>query len=34
MVYGLAPLVVDTGNGFVTSENYKMVEELVAKGLR
>lgn len=34
LIYGLAPLVVDTGNGYVTPDNYKEVAELAAKGLR
>ncbi len=34
LVYGLAPLVVDTGNGYVTQDTYKEVAELAAKGLR
>ncbi len=34
MMYDLAPLTVDTGNGFVTSENYERVKDLAAQGLR
>src|SRR6202142_1883998 len=33
-VYGLAPLNVDTGAGFVTPENYKAVADLAKEGLR
>ena len=33
-VYGLEPLSVDTGAGFVTPENYKLVAELARKGYR
>jgi simple sugar transport system substrate-binding protein len=32
--YGIAPLNEDTGAGFVTSQNYKAVAPLVAKGIR
>ena len=32
--YDLAPLVVDTGSNFVTTENYMAVEELANQGLR
>jgi simple sugar transport system substrate-binding protein len=32
--YGFAPLVVDTGAGFVETTNYKKVAPLVAKGIR
>jgi simple sugar transport system substrate-binding protein len=34
IVYGLAPLNVDTGAGFVTPENYKGVADLATEGLR
>src|SRR5271170_6013820 len=34
IVYGLAPLNVDTGAGFVTPENYKAVADLAKEGLR
>jgi len=34
IVYGLAPLNVDTGAGFVTPENYEIVAELAAKSIR
>jgi simple sugar transport system substrate-binding protein len=34
IVYGLAPINVDTGAGFVTPENYKAVAELATEGLR
>ena len=31
IVYGLAPLNVDTGAGFVTPDNYKAVADLATK---
>ena len=34
IVYGLAPVNVDTGAGFVTPENYKAVAGLASEGLR
>jgi simple sugar transport system substrate-binding protein len=34
IVYGLAPINVDTGAGFVTPENYKTVAELATEALR
>ena len=34
IVYGLAPLNVDTGAGFVTPENYTSVADLATQGLR
>ena len=34
IVYGLAPMNVDTGAGFVTPENYKGVADLAIEGLR
>jgi simple sugar transport system substrate-binding protein len=34
IVYGLAPINVDTGAGFVTPENYKAVADLATDGLR
>ena len=34
VVYGLAPINVDTGAGFVTVDNYKVVSELATEGLR
>ena len=34
VVYGLAPINVDTGAGFVTPENYKAVADLATEGLR
>ncbi|MFI5016248.1 MAG: substrate-binding domain-containing protein [Hyphomicrobiales bacterium] len=34
VVYGLAPMNVDTGAGFVTPENYKAVADLATEGLR
>jgi simple sugar transport system substrate-binding protein len=34
IVYGLAPINVDTGAGFVTPENYKSVADLATEGLR
>ena len=34
IVYGLAPINVDTGAGFVTPENYKSVADLATQGLR
>ncbi len=34
VVYGLGPLNVDTGAGFVTPENYEAVAALAAEGLR
>ncbi len=33
-VYGLAPLNEDTGAGFITPENYKVVGDLAKEGLR
>ena len=33
-VYGLEPMSVNTGAGFVTPENYKLVAELARKGYR
>jgi simple sugar transport system substrate-binding protein len=33
-VYGLAPLNVETGNGFVNADNYQSVADLANKGLR
>ena len=33
IVYGLAPINVDTGAGFVTPENYKAVADLATEGL-
>jgi simple sugar transport system substrate-binding protein len=33
-VYGLAPMDVDTGAGFVTSDNYEAVAGLATEGLR
>lgn len=33
-VYGLAPINVDTGAGFVTPDNYKTVSDLATQGLR
>jgi simple sugar transport system substrate-binding protein len=33
-VYGLAPINVDTGAGFVTPDNYKAVADLAKEGLR
>jgi simple sugar transport system substrate-binding protein len=33
-VYGLAPVNVDTGAGFVTPENYETVADLATQGLR
>jgi simple sugar transport system substrate-binding protein len=32
--YGLSPLTVDTSAGFVTEENYELVEDLVKAGVR
>ncbi len=32
--YGLAPMVVDTGSGFVNQANYEQVADLANKGLR
>jgi simple sugar transport system substrate-binding protein len=34
VVYGLAPIDVDTGAGFVNAENYKTVADLATEGLR
>jgi len=34
VVYGLAPINVDTGAGFVTPDNYKQVADLAKEGLR
>lgn len=34
IVYGLGPLNVDTGAGFVTPDNYKAVADLATEGLR
>ena len=34
VVYGLAPINVDTGAGFVTTENYTAVADLASQGLR
>ncbi|MEX0957185.1 MAG: substrate-binding domain-containing protein [Rhizobiaceae bacterium] len=34
VVYGLAPVSVDTGAGFVTPENYEAVADLATEGLR
>jgi len=34
IVYGLAPLNVDTGAGFVTPDNYQAVADLAKEGLR
>ena len=34
VVYGLAPINVDTGAGFVTSDNYEAVATLATEGLR
>jgi simple sugar transport system substrate-binding protein len=34
VVYGLGPLNVDTGAGFVTPDNYKAVADLATEGLR
>lgn len=34
IVYGLAPMDVDTGAGFVTTDNYKAVAGLATEGLR
>ena len=34
VVYGLAPINVDTGAGFVTTDNYKTVADLATEGLR
>jgi len=34
VVYGLGPIDVDTGAGFVTPDNYKQVGELAKEGLR
>jgi len=33
-IYGLAPLSVETGNGFVNADNYQSVADLANKGLR
>jgi simple sugar transport system substrate-binding protein len=34
VVYGLAPMNVDTGAGFVTPDNYEVVAKLATEGLR
>jgi simple sugar transport system substrate-binding protein len=34
VVYGLAPINVDTGAGFVTTDNYAAVADLATEGLR
>ena len=34
IVYGLAPMDVDTGAGFVTPDNYEIVAKLASEGLR
>ncbi len=34
VVYGLAPIDVDTGAGFVNSDNYELVANLATEGLR
>jgi simple sugar transport system substrate-binding protein len=34
VVYGLAPIDVDTGAGFVTPDNYAAVADLATEGLR
>ena len=34
VVYGLAPINVDTGAGFVTPDNYEAVADLATEGLR
>jgi simple sugar transport system substrate-binding protein len=34
VVYGLAPMNVDTGAGFVTADNYEAVADLAPQGLR
>ena len=34
IVYGLAPINVDTGAGYVTPDNYKAVADLAKEGLR
>ena len=34
VVYGLGPISLDTGAGFVTAANYKLVGELAKQGLR
>ena len=34
VVYGLAPINVDTGAGFVTPDNYAAVADLATEGLR
>jgi simple sugar transport system substrate-binding protein len=34
IVYGLSPVSVDTGAGFVTVDNYKAVADLASQGLR
>ena len=34
IVYGLAPINVDTGAGYVTPDNYKAVANLAKEGLR
>ena len=34
VVYGLAPIDVDTGAGFVTPDNYQAVAKLAIEGLR
>lgn len=33
-VYGFSPMSVDTGAGFVTQDNYKMIAPLAEKGIR
>jgi hypothetical protein len=34
LVYNLGPMVVDTGAGFVTQDNYQSVIELAEQGIR
>jgi len=34
VVYGLAPINVDTGAGFVTPDTYQAVAKLAVEGLR
>ena len=34
IVYGLGPMNVDTGAGFVNADNYKVVGTLAKEGLR
>jgi len=34
IVYGLSPMDVDTGAGFVTPENYEIVAKLAQEALR